>query len=194
MKSHAFWWLLNYKDSRWKDFAVNEALKTRGLYDPAAVTIAPLIVPAPQPTKLPAAAEIALLTGDAKRGATIGQACYLCHRIGSQGVDYAPALTGFASRQPTEVVINAIIDPSADIAHGYGGTEIALKDGTALHGLLLSEGDPLIVQSTGGVIQLVPADKVSARRRLNRSLMLSADELALSAQDVADVAAWLKTQ
>ena len=194
VKSHAFWWLLNYKDSRWKDFAVNEALKTRGLYDPAAVTIAPLIVPAPQPTKLPAAAEIALLTGDAKRGATIGQACYLCHRIGSQGVDYAPALTGFASRQPTEVVINAIIDPSADIAHGYGGTEIALKDGTALHGLLLSEGDPLIVQSTGGVIQLVPADKVSARRRLNRSLMLSADELALSAQDVADVAAWLKTQ
>ena len=33
-KVHAMWWLLNYKDIRWKDAGINAALKERKLYDP----------------------------------------------------------------------------------------------------------------------------------------------------------------
>lgn len=194
VQSHAFWWLLNYKDSRWKEFAIDAELKRRGLYDPDTVKISAMIVPEPGPSKLPSPEEIAQLTGDISRGAAIGQACFLCHRIGDKGVDYAPALTGFASRQTTEVVINAIVTPSADIAHGYAGTEIVLKDGTTVHGIVLSNGDPLIVQSTGGLMQLIPINQVATRKPLHRSLMLGADQLGLNAQAVADVVAWLKTQ
>ena len=39
-------------------------------------------------------------------------ACLMCHRVGGQGVDYAPALDGFASRQTKEVVVTAIVNPS----------------------------------------------------------------------------------
>ena len=194
VQSHALWWILNYKDTRWKEFGLNAALKSRGLYDPATVAIAPALVPAPELTKLPPVAEIAALKGDARRGAGIGQACFVCHRIGDQGVDYAPALTGFAGRQTTEVVITSIVNPSADIAHGYEGTEITLKDGNIVDGLVLSNGDPLIVESMGALKQLIPADRVASRRPLRRSLMLSAEQLGLGAQDVADVVAWLKTQ
>jgi putative heme-binding domain-containing protein len=134
------------------------------------------------------------LKGDVQRGSNVAQTCYLCHRIGDKGVDYAPALTGFASRQTTDVVINSIVNPSADIAHGYSGTEVVLKDKTVIHGLLLSAGDPLIIESMAGLRQLVPADRVESRKQLGRSLMLSADQLGLSAQDVADLVAWLKTQ
>ena len=129
------------------------------------------------------------------KGAAAAQSCLLCHRIGDKGNDYGPALNGFARGQATEVVINAILEPSAEIAHGYDGVAVDLKDGGQVHGVLLSGGDPVVVQSMGGLTQMIPAAKIrgSARKPLGRSLMLSADQLGLSAQDVADIVAYLKT-
>jgi putative membrane-bound dehydrogenase-like protein len=194
VKSHALWWVLNYKDSRWQEHGLNVALKERGLYDAETVAVVPSVVPVPEPIQLPPVAEIAQLKGDATRGAGLGQACYLCHHIGDKGTDYAPALTGFAKRQTTEATITALVNPSADIANGYDGREITLQDGSIVHGLVLSSGDPLVVQSTGGLTQMIPAARVASQRPLRRSLMLSAEQLGLKAQDVADVVAWLKTQ
>ncbi len=193
-KAHAMWWLLNYKDIRWKDAGIDAQLKQRGLYDPAAVSISPSVVPEPAPSKLPPPAEIARLRGDAAKGAVTAQACLLCHNIGGKGNDYGPALTGFARAQATEVVINAIVNPSAEIAHGFDGTILSLREGGEIHGIVLSNGDPVIVQSMGGLTQMVPAGKIRSRQPLGRSLMLSAEQLGLSAQDVADVVAYLKTQ
>ena len=65
VQQQAFWWLLNYKDSRWKDMGVNAELKARKLYDPALVVISESIVPPPPETKLPPVAEIGALRGDA---------------------------------------------------------------------------------------------------------------------------------
>jgi hypothetical protein len=47
----------------------------------------------------------------------------------------------------------------------------------------------------GGLTQMIPVSKVRPGRppALGRSLMLSADQLGLSAQDVADIVAYLKT-
>ena len=194
VKASAFWWVINYKDSRWKDFDLNTELKARGVYDADKIELTASVVPPAPATQLPSAKEIARLTGDATRGRALAQACQLCHRIGDNGIEYAPNLTGFASRQTTEVVINSIVNPSSDIASGYDGTEITLRDGTVIDGLVQSTGNPLIVQSTGGVTQFVPTSKIKSRTRLERSLMLSADQLGLKAQDLADIVAFLKTQ
>jgi putative membrane-bound dehydrogenase-like protein len=189
----ALWWLINYKDSRWADAGVDAELKRRGLFDPDAVKAQEALVPAPPAASvLPAVADIARLRGDAKRGATAASGCLMCHRIAGQGVDYAPALDGFASRQTRDVVITAIVNPSNDIAHGYEGTELTLNDGTKVHGMILSGGNPVIVQSAGGLTQLIPAAMIKERKRLGRSLMLSADQLGLNAQQVADIVAYLK--
>lgn len=195
VKAHALWWLMNYQESRWPAAGIPAALKSRGLYDPDTITVTAVTVPEPAPTRLPPAAEVAKLAGDPVRGATLAQACRLCHRIGDQGIDYGPALNGFARGQATEVVINAILDPSAEIAHGYEGVALTLRAGGELHGIALSGGDPLVIQSTGGLTQLVPAAMVrgSLRKPLGRSLMLSAEQLGLGAQEVADIVAYLKT-
>jgi putative heme-binding domain-containing protein len=195
VRDQALWWLLNYKDSRWPTAGVNAALKSRGLYDPDQVSLSPSIVPPAGPTALPPAAEVARLTGDAARGARSAQSCLLCHRIGGQGHEYGPGLDGFARGQSTEVVIQAILEPSAEIAHGYDGVAVDLTDGTQIHGRLLTTGDPVVIQSMGGLTQLVPAARIkgSPRKPLGRSLMLSAEQLGLSAQDVADIVAYLKT-
>jgi putative heme-binding domain-containing protein len=136
--------------------------------------------------------DIVKLRGDARRGAVAAAACQMCHRINGQGTDYAPDLSGFASRQTRDVVAAAIVEPSSDIAHGYDGTEITLTDGRKIHGMVLSGGNPLIVQSTGGVTHMIPASMVKERKRLGRSLMLSADQLGLGAQQVADIISYLR--
>jgi putative heme-binding domain-containing protein len=195
VKSHALWWLLNYKDLRWKDAGVNAALKERGLYDPATVSITPSVVPEPPASAFPPVAEIAKLKGDVKKGEASAQACLLCHNINGKGQDYGPALTGFGKAQTTEVVINAIVNPSAEIAHGFEGMRLALKEGGEIHGIVLSSGDPIIVQTMGGQTQMIPPDKINGRpSRLGRSLMLSAEQLSMTPQDVANIAAYLKTQ
>lgn len=192
-RNQAFRWLLNQHDSTWKGFGVEAELKRRGIYDPETVTLTEAIVPpAPADSALPPVAEIAKLRGDAKRGAVAGGACLMCHSIGGRGVDYAPVLDGFARRQTKEVVIGAIVHPSEDIAHGYEGWELVLRDGRKIDGIILSEGDPTIIQSTGGLTQMVPAKLIQERRWFGRSLMMGADQLGLTAQQVADVAAWLR--
>ncbi len=192
VKQHALWWLLNYKDSKWKGQGLDAALKSRGLFDPDAFAAIPSIVPEPEPSRLPAPAEIARLAGDVTRGADKVQSCYLCHKVNGKGMDFGPELTGWANRQSLESTILAMTQPSAEIAHGYDGTEIVLHDGTVIHGLILSGGETLVVQTSGGLTQFIPSSKVKSRNRMNRSLMLSAEQLGLTAQDIADILAYLR--
>jgi putative membrane-bound dehydrogenase-like protein len=194
IKLTAFWWLLHYKDSRWKDFGLDKVLKDTKLYDPDSLKFVSMIVPDAPKTKLSVQA-IAKLNGDPKHGRDVAHLCMICHRINGEGTDYAPDLTGFAGRQTKEVLLEAIVYPSEDIAHGYEGTEIKLIDGTIIDGLQLTTGDPIIIKSMTGITQLVPANKVKSKRGLgSKSLMLSADQLGLSEQDLADVVAYLKIQ
>ena len=117
----------------------------------------------------------------------------MCHQINGQGVEFGPSLDGWGLSQPSEIIAQALIDPSKDIAHGYDGVELILKDGTIIHGMLLTEGDIMIVRSMGGQNQFVPKSRIKTRNKLTRSMMLSAAQLALSAQDVADIVAYLRT-
>jgi putative membrane-bound dehydrogenase-like protein len=194
VKAEALWWLLNRKDSSWKDFGVNAALKARGIYDPEAVELTGATIPAAEAPKF-TVADVLALKGDVTRGGEkFASVCSSCHRAGDVGTEYAPSLNGWAKRQTTEVFLNSVINPSADIAQGFNGTQLKLKSGDEIHGLVLSEGDPLIVQSAGGLTQTVPRNRIAERKGLGRSLMLSADQLGLTPQDLADLNAWLKTK
>jgi putative membrane-bound dehydrogenase-like protein len=193
LQETAFWWLLSYRNQRWSDQGVDAELKRRGLYDPESVVIAPSIIPKPEPSQLPPPAELATWKGDPQRGADLIAACYLCHRLGDQGTEYGPDLTGWAQRQTTEVVIDAIVNPSSGIAHGYEGFGLHLRDGTVVHGIVGSREDPVVIMSMGGVRQLIPADQIVRWEWLGRSLMLTAEQLGYSAQDVVDLVAYLRS-
>ena len=136
--------------------------------------------------------QVVALTGDAARGKTTAARCVMCHAIEGTGADFGPALDGWGRGKSAEIVARAIVRPSAEVAMGYDGTELKTKDGLTIQGLLIKEGDPLMIRSMGGVTQIVPADRVQSRERLNRSLMLSAAQLGMNAQDVADVIAFLR--
>ncbi len=186
------WWLLNRKDSLWKDHGINEELKRRGLFDPDKIELASITVPEPEEPKLTVEA-VLKLKGDVARGQQLATACLMCHKIQDQGVEFGPDLTMFARMQPADVVVRSITHPSADIAHGYQGEVVTTKDDVIIHGIVLSSGNPTIVSSQGGIIQMVPRDRIKSKAPLNRSLMLSAEQMGLGAQEVADLLAYLKS-
>ena len=142
---------------------------------------------------LPAVEEIAKLTGDAKNGELLSARCYACHQINGNGAAYGPDLRNWVANQGLEAFFKAVIDPSADIAHGFNGAEVVLQDGRRIHGLVINRTEPVIVQSMGGITQIIPSKLVKSVGKFNKSLMLSAEQLALTPQDLADLAAFLKT-
>lgn len=194
LKDQAVWWLMHLKSALWKNYGLDDALKEKGLYDPENVKLTAVISPEPPPDsgklQIP---EILKLTGDVERGRAAVGVCYTCHKIGSQGVEFAPDLTMFGKTQPREVILNSIINPSAEIAHGYDGTHLVTKDDLVIDGIVMAKGDPVMIKSMGGITQSVPKDRVKSMAPLVRSLMLSAEQLGLTEQTLADIAAYLQS-
>lgn len=194
LKPGATWWLLNRTSNDWEKYDLMPELKQRGIFDPSKIVLQEIIAPDPAtvPDNLPPLAEILKLTGDPERGKVTAQRCQLCHQIGGIGVEVGPGLDGWGRGQTAEVIAQALVHPSDSIAHGYDGTEIKTKDGKTIHGLLIKDSNPFIIVSMGGVTQIVPGGQIASRQKMNRSLMLSAAQLGLTAQDVADLVAYLK--
>ena len=194
MRDMATWWLLNRMSGDWSEFELRPALKAAGIYDPDAITLREIVVPTPA-ADLPQLSvdEIVKLTGNAARGKELVTRCAMCHTSGGVGADFGPALDGWGQGKSAEVIATAIVRPSAEIAQGYDGVELKTKDGLTIQGLMLKEGDPLMVRSMGGVTQIIPANRVAGpRRRMAESLMMSGAQLGLTAQDVADLVAFLR--
>ena len=191
--SEAKGWALMRMTGSWTAFDVRKELKNAGVYDADKVVVTPVEVPlAPAPTYTEQ--DVLAKTGDVAKGSALAQACIMCHQLNGNGPAYGPELKGWASRQSREALVRSIVNPSADIALGYEGTTVKLKGSGSIDGRLLSSGDPLVITSTGGLTQLVPKAQVTGRQvKMDRSLMLSSQQLGLGAQDVADIAAYLAT-
>lgn len=184
-----FWAKWNH-DRIWKAYKPADKLKGGNAKQELVSIVTPVFNKAD--SKLPSAAEILKLTGDVKRGETAAARCYVCHVIGKTGVDVGPNLTGWGQRFPAETVTNAILDPSAEISLGFEGHHIVTNSGLDIMGTVLAEGDPVIMKSMGGLTQSIPAGEIKSRKKMDQSLMLSAHQLGLSAQDVADIVAYLR--
>jgi putative membrane-bound dehydrogenase-like protein len=193
VREQATWWLLNRMSNDWATHDLPPALKAAGIYDPDTITLRESVIPAPA-ADLPqlSVEEIAKLTGDAARGKNTVTRCLMCHSVGGTGAELGPALDGWGRGKSAEVIATALVRPNAEVAHGYDGTELKTKDGLTIQGVLIKEGDPLMMRSMGGITQIIPRDRMASRRRMSESLMMSAAQLGLTAQDVADLVAFLR--
>ncbi len=187
----AMWWLINRSTNDWKDFNIAGELKAQGIFDPEAAKLVTIEIPPATPS-LVKLEDVTQLKGDAKNGSSLVVRCVMCHQINNQGVEFGPSLQGWGLSQPTDIIAQAILEPSKDIAHGFDGVEIVTKDGIKIHGMVLTEGDVLIVRSMGGQTQFVPKSRIASKKKMDRSLMLSGTQLGLTAQDVADIVAYMR--
>ncbi len=67
------------------------------------------------------------------------------------------------------------------------------KDGLTITGMVLSSGDPLIIKCMGGLVQTVPQARIESVTKMTRSLMYDPAQLGLTAQTIADIVAYLKS-
>jgi len=191
-KTEAMRWLFARGTGAWAKFNLKKRLKDTGIYDPSKIKISEIVMPGkPASTKF-SEKDVLALKGDVDRGKTVAMRCAMCHHINDVGPHYGPDLRGWVARQGAASAVRSIVNPSADIAHGFSGTAINLKDGKWIDGLIVADGDPVVITATGGVTQMVPKGKIKSRQKMNRSLMLNADQLGLTAQDVADLVEWMK--
>ncbi len=190
-KDLAKWWINNRKGNLWKSHKLDEILKSMG-QDPANVKLVAVEMPPEVAGKLPTTAEILKLTGDKERGKAAIAACYMCHKVGDQGVDFGPDLTSYGKQQPSEVIANAIANPSSEISHGFEGSIIKTTDGLTITGMVLSAGDPIIVKCMGGQTQTIPKSRIASMKLMEKSLMYPPTNLGLTPQAIADITSYLK--
>ena len=183
---------------RWKEYAVKEFLVSQKIIDakPKPLVQVPGLRRDDGTLKV---AKVIKLTGNYERGKSSAARCYSCHQFDNLGVEFGPNLKGWGQGRSAEEIARAIIHPSAGIAHGYESHEVTLepnwkerKSFWRINGIILSESDPLTIKSAGGLIQNVPSHEIHFIQPSRHSLMLSAHQLGMSEQDVADVVAFLK--
>ncbi len=124
--------------------------------------------------------------------AVFEKACAACHRFNQQGVAVGPDLFDIR-QQPKESILYHIVIPEAEIAPNFVNYECELKDGRVLTGLLASENAGNIALRLGqGVEENISRGQIARLTASRLSLMPQELEKTMTAQDLADLLAYLK--
>jgi putative heme-binding domain-containing protein len=186
--TRARWFVENRDKSYWRPFNLLADLGG------SSAKLVDSIVPAfPKAKKEVTVEEVLSYTPDIGRGKRALAQCFMCHKFDKQGIDFGPDLTAFAKANPNDMLIKAIIDPSADISHGFEGVRVKTTDSKTVEGFVLSEGNPLVLRIFGGADTAIDTDKIASREKLDYSFMPSAASLDISAENVGHLVAYLKS-
>ncbi|MFI5130814.1 MAG: PVC-type heme-binding CxxCH protein [Chitinophagales bacterium] len=118
--------------------------------------------------------------------------CALCHKVGTAGFDFGPALTEIGSKLPKEGLLEAIVHPSAGIGFGFEGWEVKMKDGSTLSGILASKTETNIdLKFPGGAHKQVKTSDVQAMTQMKQSMMTEGQYENMSTQDLANLLEYL---
>lgn len=132
------------------------------------------------------------LKGDAGRGKIVAARCIGCHQVDGAGLAIGPDLKSVASH-PAEKLLTNIIDPSLDVQPGYFAFNAKLKDGSELYGLITSEtGNSVSFKLTDGSARLIARSDLAELKSTGQSLMPAGLETGMTAQEMADLIAWLQ--
>lgn len=137
--------------------------------------------------------EVAALQANAADGKNIFSTyCSTCHRIGREGNDIGPELTGIGKKFDKTALLDAIINPSAAILLGYQPWLINTRDGASYFGFIVSENKQVVtIKEVSGRQHTIATDKIVLREKQVKSLMPEPAVAGLSMQQLADVAAYL---
>jgi putative membrane-bound dehydrogenase-like protein len=120
-----------------------------------------------------------------------GAGCAACHRVHGRGNSVAPDLSGVGSSLTPEDLIQAILQPSANITEGYAMHRIILNDGAEHTGAVIRESDSslALLLPVGAQVSIAVTD-IRTREKLNLSVMPQGYEL-FGDEHLADLTAWL---
>ncbi len=132
-------------------------------------------------------------TGVGARGADVFAAqCGACHTFGRDGGRVGPDLSGVRN-QPADALLLHVLVPDHEITPGYEAFTVATRDGSTLFGRLESEtGGSVTLRDAAGQSHTILRSRITTMTAAPSSLMPATFGEALSAQDLADLIAYLK--
>ncbi len=136
---------------------------------------------------------LSLHGGDAAAGAIVFQnqgACMQCHMVGGKGGVQGPALDTVGKRLSGEKILESLVNPSAEIAEGYGLFTLTTKAGESLAGRLGKETktEVELILPTGET-KTIPTNEIKERAGPMSAMPPMA--LTLPPKDLRDLVTYL---
>ncbi len=137
--------------------------------------------------------------GDAESGRrvfhSVQTGCTMCHQAEGRGTSIGPELTNVARSFDRAKLIEAILDPSREVAPQYEHHIVETKSGTTYSGVLVHiglDGSPLI-NALGTGRQRIPTAQITRHTTSPLSMMLFGLENTMTVHDFRDLLAFLLT-
>jgi quinoprotein glucose dehydrogenase len=136
-----------------------------------------------------AAHRFALEGGDPEAGARVFTShttaqCTRCHKVQSKGGTAGPDLSGVGQRLDRTALVRSLVDPSAEIAPGFGTVAVTLASGETVAGFQIedSSGSLALRLPDDGTRRVIPKSEIASRTPQVSSMppmstLLTPDEL-----------------
>ena len=134
--------------------------------------------------------------GDAELGQAVFQTsvtaqCTLCHRVNGPGSNVGPALNRIGEKSAT-YLLQALVDPGAVVAPGFGFITVTLKNGEVVGGTLMGETpEALTIKLPDGATQSLAAADIAERTPVMSSMPPMGQ--LMSPFELRDLLAYLQT-
>lgn len=139
-----------------------------------------------------------LTGGDAKEGwkvfsEKVEASCVRCHKVGDEGAEIGPVLTGIGQRKDRTYLLESIVLPNKQIAPGFESVTVTLKSGISYAGILKTETAELLEINSpeDGLLKVKKADIKSREKGL--SGMVDGLGQILTKQDLRNLVEYLGT-
>lgn len=143
--------------------------------------------------------ELLAMAGDRRRGEQIffqssAAQCKNCHAVHGKGGSIGPDLSQIGRKYERAALLETILDPSRAIAPEYIPYLVQTTDGRVYAGFLLEHTDShLLLKDAQGNLVRVPADEIEVLEKQQKSLMPELVLRDVTAQDAADLLAYLES-
>ncbi|HKS37473.1 MAG TPA: PQQ-dependent sugar dehydrogenase, partial [Verrucomicrobiae bacterium] len=119
-------------------------------------------------------------------------ACSKCHSVDGTSGKAGPDLFAIGDKFPRRELIDAVLEPSASIAVGYGATIVETKSGEEHSGILKqAPAEWIDLMGADGQIVRIASGDIQAQRGSAVSLMPDGLQAGMSRQEFADLVGYL---
>lgn len=137
--------------------------------------------------------------GSAENGKKIFQnvqtvGCIRCHKVGNDGGEVGPALTGVGTKYDRNALIDSVVYPSKQIADGFGQTIVKLKNSRVETGIVRVETEAELTLVDSGTQKIViKKSDIVTRKPSPISLMPEGLYTAIKPEEFADLISYLES-
>ena len=144
----------------------------------------------------PRPASILSLEGDAQRGLDLFWSsavnCGSCHKIAERGTAVGPELTAIGRQRSREDLLESLLEPSRRIEPQFAAYAARSHDGSVATGLVVKrDASGVVLRDAQNKEIVLAADDIEQLRPAQRSLMPDGQMAGLTAQEAADLLAYL---